>query len=421
MQELFAKASKSQLSEGSVRFQNFWSNAGQMAAIGMMASMPISRAVFNVCALVMITSWVMAGRYRSLNEDLFKQPALLMYIAFFLAVLVSVSYSMAPTAERWAQVSTYSKLLYIPIMVSLLRDKQWIRRGWVALTSGLFLLLALFIADFWIEIPGSLSARDGSIGVFNNTIVQGLQFAVLSILGIYFWSESQNRNSLKGWIFITLAFSAAIATIIFNPGRGAQLALLGGVVAFSFLSAPRQIRWIATATVILIFAAMALSSNNFTSRFETAVSEIKIASTEKNTSVGLRMHAWKTGISIWSESPFLGKGAGAYRHLMHTQYAEDIGGCPSATCEQPHNQFVFTLVEQGVFGLLILASLLIMSACAPTKKEKFLRAFSVAFITLFTIHSNFDSGLQMNNQVFVFIAVAGLIIATANSRLNSSS
>lgn len=387
--------------------------AGQAGAVGMMVSMPISRAAFNFCVLAMILGWVLSGAYRHLLNDLLRHPALLMCVALFGMVWLSTSYSVATGPEKWAQLSAYSKLLYVPVMVGVLKDPAWIRRAWTALWLGLSFVMVLFLIDIWIDIPGTKSSVTGTLGVFNNTIVQGLNFAVLSILSAYFWAKTPDRTSVRARLWLLLAFASAAVTLLMNPSRGAQLALLAGLIVSAFCYAPRRWRWWVSIATGLALVIMAASSDRFVTRFEKAIHEVQTASIQKDTSVGMRLRAWQAGLSVWRESPWLGQGAGAYRHLMYTDYAQQLGGCPSPICEQPHNQFILTLSEQGAVGLLFLLALLLLCAQSPKAEDQRLATLSRAFVLLFAVHSCFDSGLQMNTQVFVFIAVIGLLISTA--------
>ncbi len=397
------------------RLQRHGATVGQFAVVGMMFSMPLSRAIFNICVLFLVASWLASGTYRRFLPNLRENPALLMCVALFACVLVSVSYSIAPMAERWGQVATYSKLLYIPIMVGVLRDCLWIRRAWMGLFLGLTTLLMLFVADFWVNIPGSHSMKTGSLGVFNNTIVQGLQLATLALLGLYLWTAYPKNKKVVRCLLLTITVGAIVSVLFLNPARGAQLALLMGLVAFAMLYTSSRLRWIVGITTGLLLLLTSLSASNVTTRFEVALHEAQTAGAEKNTSVGLRLNAWRKGSEIWMASPWLGEGAGAYRYLMHEKYADDIGGCPNATCEQPHNQYMLTLVEQGTLGIMALLGLFWFCARASGEWTSRRRAFSSAFVLLFGVHSLFDSGLQMNTQVFVFIAVLGLVLSTARS------
>jgi O-antigen ligase len=395
------------------RLERIGYQLGQAGALGMMVSMPISRAAFNGCVLALIIGWVLSGAYRNLLTDLRAHPALLMCVAFFGLVLLSTSYSVAPFADRWSQVSAYSKLLYIPVMVGVMKDPAWIRRAWTGLWLGLSLVMLVFLVDIWIDIPGTKGSASGTPGVFNNTIVQGLNFAVLSILSTYLWAKIPDKKNVSAWRWMALALISAAATLWGNPSRGAQLALLAGLIVSAFFYAPRRLRWWVAVATTLALVTMAISSQRLTARFEKAAHEAHTAAVQKDTSVGMRLNAWQAGLSVWRTSPWLGQGAGAYRYLMHTEYSEQLGGCPSPICEQPHNQFILTLSEQGVLGLLALLALLLLCARSSRSEDDRLLTFSRAFVLLFAVHSCFDSGLQMNTQVFVFIVVTGLLISSA--------
>jgi O-antigen ligase len=279
---------------------------------------------------------------------------------------------------------------------------------------GLFALVVLFLLDIWVDIPGTRSSVSDTPGVFNNTIVQGLNFAVLSILSAYFWASAPDRKSIKASLWLLLAFVSTAITLAMNPSRGAQLALLAGLTVCVLFYAPRRLRWQVSMVTGLALVIMAASSDRFVNRFEKAVHEVQ--SGQKDTSVGMRLNAWRAGLSVWKESPWLGQGAGAYRHLMYTEYAQQLGGCPSPVCEQPHNQFILTLSEQGALGLLLLLALLLRCAQSCKGEDQHLVTFARAFVLLFTVHSCFDSGLHMNTQVFVFIAVMGLLTSTAAAK-----
>lgn len=395
------------------RLEHLGYQLGQAGAVGMMVNMPLSRAAFNGCVLAMIVGWLLSGAYRNLLIDLRSHPALLMCVAYFALVLISSGYSVAPFADRWSQVNIYSKLLYIPVMVGVMKDPVWIRRAWTGLWLGLSVLMLLFLVDIWIDIPGTNSSITGTPGVFNNTIVQGLNFAVLSILSTYFWAKSPDKTRVKAWLWLALALISVAATQFGNPSRGAQLALLAGLIVSAFCYAPRRLKWLVSIATALALVTMAISSQRLIDRFEKAVHEARTATIQKDTSVGMRLNAWQAGLSVWRTSPWLGQGAGAYRHLMYTEYSEQLGGCPSPVCEQPHNQFILALSEQGVLGLLALLAMLLLCARSSRHENLPLSTFSRSFVLLFAVHSCFDSGLQMNTQVFVFIVVMGLLISSA--------
>jgi O-antigen ligase len=131
----------------------------------------------------------------------------------------------------------------------------------------------------------------------------------------------------------------------------------------------------------------------------------------------MQLNTWQAGLSAWRALPCMGQGAGAYRHLTYTEYAEQMRGCTSPIYEHPHNQFILVLSEQVVLGLLALVALLLLCARSFRHENPLLSAFSRSFVLLFAVHSYFDSGLEINTQFFVFIVVMGLLISSAATGL----
>ena len=130
---------------------------GHAAVLGMAASLPISRALFHVCAVVMAVCWLIGGHYRQVPTLLRDSPPLAACTALVLLVLASGVYTSASLAEWLVQVKAYAKLLVVPMMLAFLRQREQIARGWLALGCGLFVLWLFFTADRWFEIPGTRS------------------------------------------------------------------------------------------------------------------------------------------------------------------------------------------------------------------------------------------------------------------------
>lgn len=389
---------------------------GTLAVCGMAISMTVSRALFNLFALAMVVAWVMSGRYRQLPNEALKSPLVLVCLLLYGWICIGATYSAAPDALAWDHVATYSKLLLIPLMSSFINTPDRIKAVWIGVSIGLMLLQLSYLADLWMDIPGSLSARTGTIGVFNNHIVEGLSLSTWALAMTAATAMLlKQRRSLAA--FTALLASVAIYCVMFlNPGRGAQLALVAGMVTLVFLLTPRHVRWLGTAAAILLIAAVAFQSTMVMQRFELAVHEAKTADTVKQTSVGLRINAWRAGLDLWRESPLIGHGTGSYQHLMQTQKSEMVGGCEdNPVCLQPHSQYVLLLAEQGAVGLLMFLALLAALVWPAMQSGLLAAKLSAAFACAFAVHSAFDSGLRMGTQMFVFMVMA--VALTAAVRL----
>ncbi len=389
---------------------------GTLAVCGMAISMTVSRALFNLFALAMLVAWILSGRYRQLPSEAKKSPLVLVCLLLYGWIFIGATYSIAPSSLAWDQVASYSKLLLIPLMMSFITTPHRIKALWIGVAMGLMLLQLSYLADVWIDIPGSLSVRTGTIGVFNNHIVEGLSLSTWALCMTAMTAMLLKQRRSLAFLTALLASVAIYSVLFVNPGRGAQLMLVAGMVTLVFLLVPKNVRWIGTAAAILIMGSVAFQSKMLKDRFELAVNEAQTADTVKQTSVGLRINAWRAGLDLWRESPLIGHGAGSYKHLMYTQKSEMVGGCEdNPVCLQPHSQYVLLLAEQGAIGLLLFLALLGSMVWHATQSSHLAVKLSAAFACAFAVHSAFDSGLRMGTQMFVFMVMA--VALTAAVRL----
>lgn len=225
------------------------------------------------------------------------------------------------------------------------------------------------------------------------------------------------RSWRTAGITAILASVAIYCVLFLNPGRGAQLALMSGMVVLAFLLTPKNVRWVGVISAILLIGGVTYQSDLAKQRFEQATHEAKTAGTDKHTSVGLRINAWKAGLSLWSERPLIGHGVGSYQYLMKTEKSEMVGGCEdNPVCLQPHNQYVMFLAEQGIIGLLLFLAL-IGTIVWPAVKSKHIAAnLSASVGCAFAVHSAFDSGLRMGTQMFVFMVLTVALAAAVRMK-----
>ncbi len=375
--------------------------------------MTFSRALFNLLALLMLVSWVLTGRFRYLMHEARQSSVMWVCLVLFVWIVVGVLYSPAAPEQSWDQAATYGKLLLIPLMASFVDTPKRARALCLSAVAGLLILQVAYVADLWVDIPGSLSVKTQGIGVFNNYIVEGFSMTVLALTMTSFSALCMKRRQHIPAAMAGLVAAMSMYCVLFlNPGRGAQLALVAGMVVLAFLLMPNKVRWLGGAVVAAGIVVLATQSSMVTQRFEVALAEARSADTQKQTSVGLRINAWKAGVSLWQESPVLGRGTGSYQHLMFAEKSDMVGGCEgNPVCLQPHSQYVLFLAEQGLVGLLLFVALLGALVWPAIKSPHIQAKLSAAFACAFAVHAAFDSGLRMGTQMFVFMVLAVALAA----------
>lgn len=386
----------------------------------MAVTMTFSRALFNIFALLMVLAWVLTGRFRFLLDEAKQSPVMGVCLLMFGWIVLGVLYSPATPDQAWDQAATYGKLLLIPLMVSFVNTPQRTRALWLSTMAGLLILQLAYVADLWVEIPGSLSTKTQipTIGVFNNYIVEGFSMTVLALTMTSLSALCLKQGQRSRAAILGLVAAVSVYCVLFlNPGRGAQLALVAGLSVLAFLLIPGKVRWLGGAVVTMGIVVLATQSSMVTQRFEVALAEARSADTQKQTSVGLRINAWKAGLSMWQESPVLGQGTGSFQHLMFAEKSEMVGGCEgNPVCLQPHSQYVLFLAEQGLVGFLLFVGLLGALVWPALKSTHIQSKLSAAFASAFAVHAAFDSGLRMGTQMFVFMVLAVALAAAVRLR-----
>lgn len=392
----------------------------RIGVIGMAVSMPVSRALFNISALCMVVGWLMAGDFAGRWERLRQDPVFWACISLFGWIAVSASYSTASTADALDQVLLYSKILFVPLIITLVDEPRWNRRAWTALVAGLTLTLLTLWLDIWFDIPGTRTHRLVPVpdkGVFQHHIAQGMALAFLAAYAMHRGLRALTWPSRAGWLALTFADVAALVFI--NESRAGQLSVLLALGLVIVTHTPARWRWGGMVAAVLLIAGITLSSQNIQSRFRLAWQEAQSFQTNgESTSVGARLKAWEAAAQYVQKAPWLGQGAGAYEGTAHRHFA-DSNICQLGVCEQPHNQFVMTLFEAGIPGLLLLLAFLLAPIWSSRNAGDPAARLALPLVGIFLATASFDSSLAIRPQAYFFLTTLGILMASRQTDLQN--
>lgn len=384
--------------------------------IGMAASMPISRAVFNLSALTMIVGWLLSGDFRSKLMAIRSDRSAVAAIVLFLVGALSLAWVRPITTDHWSQLLAYSRLLYIPMIITLVTTAQWQRRAWTALLAGMLLTLTAYLLDIWFEVPGtgSYGTHTAGQGVFYHHIAQGMMF---SFLGAYGLHRALQGDSLVYrrvfWLVVALSTLAGLITV--GLSRTGQLSVLAAYLLVVLTHLPKRLRLWGLALIAALSVVLVLGSARMQERFSLAVKETSSFEQDgEHTSVGARLKAWQFSVQLFEQSPWIGHGIGSYRPLAHQHFAKSPI-CTLGVCEQPHNQFILTAVESGLLGLLALAAFLVAPLFNRAKPDSPAALLTLPFLAIFVITAFFDSSLQIQAQSFFTVITLGLLTVSRTS------
>lgn len=379
------------------------------AAVGLVASALMSRALFNLSALVLLVGLVLSGHYATRWAQIRQHP-LTLPIALLIGLIVfGASYSPASPAQVIDHWERYSKFALVLLMIPLLSEERWRQRAWMGFVLAGLLTLASTYANIWWDVPWSRTQGQGwgvDHSVFANHIAQGLVMTFFCAYCLVSALHTRQRGLKAAWLVI--AVLAAVSVTHLSIGR-TGMAALGFVVTLVLLyELPAKWRWIGVAGAVVVIALLMASSSVLRMRFESVIQEIQAyQNTVDYTSSGARLHMWQVSWDLWWQSPLWGHGTGSYHDLAKAAFADatmcDIG------CFHPHNQWLFFAVDYGLLGVAALGFLLWRLArigCHPRHRES---GLVVAYLATILVDSMVHGPLWIHMEAYFFFSMLALI------------
>ncbi|OOG46629.1 hypothetical protein B0B52_03085 [Polaromonas sp. A23] len=240
------------------------------------------------------------------------------------------------------------KILYILPLVLIFSDEAPKRRFLIAflLTSIVGLVMSFLVIDPFLHWRFTLNPDI----VFRSNVTQSMIFALGGFLSLWFATQYQEWARKMVFYIVALAFFLNIATL--TAGRSGYVVCLV-LVVWSFAMWRGFKGVLAGLLAALLIGALAFfASTSVHDRVMKGVNEINTYSTSaEESSLGIRMVLYKTTWTIIQETPLFGTGTGGFKKRFSAIAAEKYSGWQASPAEDPHNQYLFVTVENGLVGL----------------------------------------------------------------------
>ena len=120
--------------------------------------------------------------------------------------------------------------------------------------------------------------------------------------------------------------------------------------------------------VVGISAALLMNSKTSADRINQAFTELQLS--EKNasennvTSIGQRLNFWENTIEMIPHYFLTGAGTGGFQ-AAYTEQVKNKTGLQAAITQDPHNQYMKILLEQGILGVVLFLCLIARALFQP--------------------------------------------------------
>ena len=362
-------------------------------------TMPFSR-VLNVSAILMVlalfTSFILWSKTK--KKYRFKTNSLLSMIVFFLVVAISLIYSedIKIGMKEIVKLTPFIMFPIIYILNSNIKTKQlntilnFYVIGTILAVLYCFVVAIIFFEDYPLALSNGFSYFTKPLKFHPSYFAIYIIFA-FSIYVYYYNSAVQKQKYTFGAVWII-----TLLLIVFLKSRAPLIAFMLITVVIIFRKAKWRVLILATIFIILFIYrhdVLVLISGNRT--IDVTIDE--------------RFNIWINSIEVIKNNLLLGVGIGDSQIYIDRQYY--IGGFGKGILHRynSHNQFLQTLVSNGLFGFL---SLIVVFIAVLVKSIKEKSLLLVNFIICTVILMLFDSVLILQHGVYFFTFFTALFLST---------
>jgi O-antigen ligase len=327
-------------------------------------AIPLSTAVMGVSTVLLLVFWLLSGNFRIKFQRIITSPISLWAIGLFLLLAIGLLYTTAETEAALDTFGKYKKLLFVPIIISLMLSDQWRRYAIMAFAIAMTIVLVMSYLKYLEVLPYGPVGQEYT--VFKGRIAHGIFMAFFFYLLVQFalWYPRWR------WLFITLAALAVYNLLFLNTGRTGYVVF----ICLAILLFYQYVGWkgllISAVAVPLLLVIAFYTSSDFKMRVQESVTDVEqYAPGEYDHFSGLRyrLEYYQTTLKVIKKSILYGHGTGS----LATEFKKIADEEGLRSTDNPHNEFMMLTAQLGIIGLLVFCLMLYFQwrNCCDLDKE----------------------------------------------------
>lgn len=338
-----------------IAFSNFSENslnACRYLTILAAVAAPISTALASITMVALLIVWLISGQAIQTLKQSWQQPVGKMIVLFFVWLLIGTIYADTDWHIKLTTLLSWKKLLIAYVLLGIFQQREWQKRFvyWyvIAMLIAAIIGFSLWLLD--LEIRPSNGAKAGIF--MTNHATQSMAF-VAAFLSCIFLIPEFKDTPYRYYIW------AAIGLFLFNiffisSARSGYLAVpFAAIFAVGSIYGFRKLPHIA-ALVAIALLVFGLTSNTLQDRIKLAIDEqTNYQTSSAETSVGIRVIFYKNTWELIKERPWFGYGTSSFKSVYSALAATKSQDWRGGGTSDPHNQYLFIWLENGLFGLVL--------------------------------------------------------------------
>ena len=353
----------------------------------------ISPPLANLFELILIISLFFCGTVFTQSRVYIQTIDFKIHASFGILLLIGIFYPLVDAQTYLDSILSWRKFLLLPIGYILFQNckiqKDKTFKIIIYFIFSLTIINLIYKSNIlYFFKPGIIAYQIGT------TSSEGMFVAVA--LAIVLSSALNNANASR--TNTILKYSAAayfiFYIILFTTGRSGYLAMLIVLVFMlmkyiaSHTSRKKIMSLVLLVSGVLLAMTLLMKSETSSHRIEQAIVEFQQSEKNANenvvTSIGQRVIFWKNTLQMVPEYFLVGAGTGSFK-AAYAKQVSDESGLEGAITQDPHNQYLKILIEQGILGLVVFVAILLRSLYQNKfKEEHYMLGASVTCIWMVT-------------------------------------
>jgi O-antigen ligase len=384
-------------------------NTNTYLLIFLAFSIPLSTALPFIISAIIFINWLCINEFRDDWNRVKSNAVVISILLFLLFMIIALLWSQDPQHGLLFTLKKEAKLILIPIFMLFITPKHS-KTYFIAFLLGMSISELFTYLVFLKIIHPFMNSSTYHPAPFLSHITYSpiIAFAIYLLLQLVLFSKELSR--LKTIVYVLFALTMTFNLFI-SGGRAGQV-MFFGVIFLLFVQYFHRHKIIATAlsllSIILMSTLFYSAIPTFKHRVDLIFSDISRFDKNRDTSLGQRLTFAINSSEIIRDNPIFGVGTGGFKE----NYARinQINSPQISPTLNPHNMYIFVLVEFGVVGLILFLSIFFFQIkYALLQKDIVMKNIGIAFPLLFLLIMFSESYLLIPSTLFLFIFFSSIL------------
>lgn len=409
------------LAQFSTSFQQLADYLGRFGAIMLGFWVAVSTSGAGIAMVLMYIGFLLSGDWQK-KLALLGKPILIFALLFYGWTALSSLYSPAEFHQQLTLLIKYSRILLVTwcLIYFLMDSKKTLIATLIAVALGCIVNIIAIYLNYFILSPAHAIQFSSPNWPAAQSHFQFAFFTLIFAFSCFITAFTTKIPKHIKYAFIAVGAIALIAEVGLNSARTGYVMEFASIILLYTMRFRLKGLLFAAIAASLLAGAAYYASPIFKARVNQTIISVRGYQKGNNTtSVGERLYFYQTSVNIIKSQPIIktlfGNGNGSFEYTSKNFIDHHAHQYPKSfklfAFKNPHNQFLLLLIENGIVGLgLFLTILLIFfksakEAAAPWRYIIYITGIGMVIGCLF------NSWLRDFGPSIIFSTYLGILSA----------